>query len=143
MESPPRTVWKNAFILNFDDCRARAVLGGLYVAQRTTNNTMYCIVDTLCNISAAFVLLYDNGILVPKDQTQAIAENYNILALGTSLSFLSASQPLTQNRIYRGYERRTSRANHCPSPRYPYCFVCCFGPFARYTMPSNREACNC
>jgi len=45
---------------------------------------MYCIVDTLCNISAAFVLLCDNGMLVPKDQTQAIAGNYNILTLGTS-----------------------------------------------------------
>jgi len=90
MESPPRTVWKNAFIFNFDDRRARAVLRGLCVAQRTANNTMYCVVDTLCNISAAFVLLYDNGMLVPKDQTQAITGNYNILTLGTSLSFLSA-----------------------------------------------------
>ena len=91
MEPPPRTaVWKNSFFYDFNTRRARAVLGGLYVAQRTTNKTMYCVVDIACNISAEFVLLYDNGRLVPKDQSQAISGNYNILTLGTSLSFLSA-----------------------------------------------------
>ena len=46
---------------------------------------------------------------------------------------------LTQNRIHCGDERRTSGLNNFSPPRYPDCFVCYFGVFARYTMPPHRE----
>ena len=130
---------RNGIVHNFDNRRARAVLGGLYIPQRTTNKTIYCVANIVCGISSAFVLLYDDGILVPKDQRQAICRNYNILTLGTSLSFLSAWQLLTQNRLHCYDERRTSGPNRYPAPRYLYCLVCCCGLFMRYTMLPNGE----
>ena len=69
----------------YDSNLRDTLLGGLWIAEGTTNANLYCMVDIICIFTDTFDIRDNNEQLVERDENPLQPGNYFIVSNGKSL----------------------------------------------------------
>jgi len=82
---PPNNRAHERDVFIYDSNYRDTLLGGLWIAEGTTNANLYCMVDIICIFTDTFDIRDNNQQLVEKDEKPLQLGNYFIVSNGMSL----------------------------------------------------------